>query len=55
MRGDWIYDWAKVEMEYRAGPAPAAVARRRPSKVWRSLRAGLFPVRRAELRVAAER
>ncbi len=46
MRGDWIYDWAKVEMEYRAGPTPAVAPPRRPSKLWQALRAGLFPGRR---------
>ncbi|WP_370963270.1 hypothetical protein [Amycolatopsis sp. cg9] len=56
MRGDWIYDWAKVEMEYRAGPAPVAAGPRRPSKLWQGLRAGLFPGRRPEqLRAATER
>ncbi|GAB3145434.1 hypothetical protein GCM10027258_35950 [Amycolatopsis stemonae] len=45
MRGDWIYDWVRVEMEYRAGPAPV-VRRprpdRSPSRHWAALWAGLF-------------
>jgi len=56
MRGDWIYDWAMVELEYRAGPAPVVASARRPPKPWQGLRAALFPARRPErLRVAAER
>ena len=49
MRGDWIHDWVLVEMEYRAGPRPAAAAkeRRPPSAPWQALRAALFPARRA--------
>lgn len=34
MRGDWIYDWVRVEMEYRAGPRPEA---RRPPRHWTRL------------------
>ncbi|MEV6645676.1 hypothetical protein [Amycolatopsis sp. NPDC051371] len=52
MRGDWIYDWVRVEMEYRAGPPPAV---RRPREVrpaprhWAALWAGLFSSHRAEV------
>lgn len=53
MRGDWIYDWVRVEMEYRAGPRPAV---RRPRELrpaprhWAALWAGLFAGRQAEVR-----
>ncbi|MGW3962769.1 hypothetical protein ACWED2_23330 [Amycolatopsis sp. NPDC005003] len=51
MRGDWIHDWVRVEMEYRAGPPPAPAVRERPaSHPWKALWAGLFPHRRAEAR-----
>jgi hypothetical protein len=51
MRGDWIHDWVQVEMEYRAGPRPLPVVReRRASKPWTTLRAALFPLRRAGVR-----
>jgi hypothetical protein len=50
MRGDWIHDWVRVEMEYRAGPRPAVAARERrprlPSAKWKALRAAVFPARR---------
>lgn len=36
MRGDWIYDWAKVEMEYRAGRAPAPMRHRRHARASRN-------------------
>jgi hypothetical protein len=45
MRGDWIYDLVRVEMEYRAGPErPAHRQRtnRKPARHWRALWAGLF-------------
>ncbi|RSM44420.1 hypothetical protein DMA12_16465 [Amycolatopsis balhimycina DSM 5908] len=45
MRGDWIHDWVRVEMEYRAGPAPAGPRERpaRPaSRPWKTLWAALF-------------
>ncbi|MEU0792523.1 hypothetical protein ABZ342_20830 [Amycolatopsis sp. NPDC005961] len=53
MRGDWIHDWVRVEMEYRAGPPPAA---RRPrehrpaARHWAALWASLFTGHRAEAR-----
>jgi hypothetical protein len=49
MRGDWIYDWARVEMEYRAGPVTARRRDgepRRASRPWRALWAGLFGAHR---------
>ncbi|WIX99716.1 hypothetical protein QRX60_37535 [Amycolatopsis mongoliensis] len=52
MRGDWIYDWVRVEMEYRAGPPPAVRRPREPRPAprhWAALRAGLFPGGRAEV------
>jgi hypothetical protein len=45
MRGDWIHDWVRVEMEYRAGPQrpqPHHRADRKPARHWRALWAGLF-------------
>ncbi|MCR6482402.1 hypothetical protein M8542_06215 [Amycolatopsis sp. OK19-0408] len=42
MRGDWIYDWVRVEMEYRAGPAPAVRRERPAARHWTTLWAGLF-------------
>jgi len=45
MRGDWIYDWVRVEMEYRAGPERPVHRRRtdrKPTRHWRALWAGLF-------------
>ncbi|WP_167454970.1 hypothetical protein [Amycolatopsis kentuckyensis] len=51
MRGDWIHDWVRVEMDYRAGPHPVpAVRERPPSHPWKALWAALFPPRRAEVR-----
>lgn len=51
VRGDWIHDWVRVEMEYRAGRPPAPVVRERPaSHPWKALWAGLFPPRRVEVR-----
>ena len=53
MRGDWIYDWVRVEMEYRTGPPPAPALRaareRQPSKPWKALWAALFPAHRVEV------
>ncbi|MEV4146686.1 hypothetical protein AB0J40_23680 [Amycolatopsis sp. NPDC049691] len=49
MRGDWIYDWVRVEMEYRAGP-PHPVRRRREPRQWTALWAALFSGRRIEVR-----
>ncbi|WIV55049.1 hypothetical protein [Amycolatopsis nalaikhensis] len=46
MRGDWIHDWVRVEMEYRAGPPPAPRPPRPPSRTWAALWAGLFTARR---------
>jgi hypothetical protein len=52
MRGDWIYDWVRVEMEYRAGsPVPRQRTGQEPSRHWRVLWAGLF----AHPRVAVPR
>ncbi|MET8853261.1 hypothetical protein [Amycolatopsis sp. NPDC004625] len=38
MRGDWIYDWVQVEMDYRTGQPPAPLVRaakeRRPARSW---------------------
>ncbi|MFJ1759417.1 hypothetical protein ACIOD2_03810 [Amycolatopsis sp. NPDC088138] len=44
MRGDWMYDWVRVEMDYRAGPRPVSPRRteRKPARHWRALWAGLF-------------
>ncbi|MFJ7214351.1 hypothetical protein [Amycolatopsis sp. NPDC098790] len=50
MRGDWIYDWVRVEMEYRAGPPRPVRRRREVPRHWTALWAGLFSARRAELR-----
>ncbi len=54
MRGDWIYDWVRVEMEYRAGRPEAAPHRPREprpaARRWAALRAGLFAGHRAEVR-----
>ena len=50
MRGDWIYDWVRVEMEYRAGPPPAVRAPRPAPRHWAALWAGLFTSHRAEVR-----
>ncbi|SFW82776.1 hypothetical protein [Amycolatopsis australiensis] len=50
MRGDWIYDWVRVEMEYRAGPPPVVRrgrADRRAPRHWAALWAGLFPAHKA--------
>jgi hypothetical protein len=58
MRGDWIYDWVRVEMEYRADAGRGtAVSRQRTdgaaSGYWRTLWAGLFthrpPVSRGDV------
>lgn len=46
MRGDWIHDWVRVEMEYRAGPPPVPRPARPPSRTWAALWAGLFTARR---------
>ena len=54
MRGDWIHDWVRVEMDYRAGarPEPALqTPRERPaSHPWKALWAALFPPRQAGVR-----
>jgi hypothetical protein len=52
MRGDWIYDWVRVEMDYRAGPPPVHRRREvRPApRHWAALWAGLFASHRAEVR-----
>jgi hypothetical protein len=50
MRGDWIHDWVLVEMEYRAGPAPAARTPRPAARPWAALWAGLFTAHRAGMR-----
>ncbi|MGK3202206.1 hypothetical protein [Amycolatopsis sp. MEPSY49] len=50
MRGDWIYDWVRVEMEYRAGPPQPVRGRREAPRHWAALWAGLFPARRVEVR-----
>ncbi|WP_329047242.1 hypothetical protein OG738_34035 [Amycolatopsis sp. NBC_01488] len=49
MRGDWIYDWVRVEMEYRAGPPPAARRPRSTPRHWAALRASLFTSHRVEV------
>lgn len=43
MRGDWIYDWVQVEMDYRTGGTErrAPVRRTRPSRSWTALRSAL--------------
>ncbi|WP_206794873.1 hypothetical protein [Amycolatopsis sp. MtRt-6] len=44
MRGDWIHDWVRMEMDYRAGPRPLPVVRERPpAKSWKALWTALFP------------
>ncbi|WP_410566346.1 hypothetical protein [Amycolatopsis sp. cmx-4-61] len=52
MRGDWIHDWVRVEMEYRAGTRPAVrlPGERPPSKAWQRLWTALVPSRRVEVR-----
>lgn len=50
MRGDWIYDWVRVEMEYRAGPPRVHREHRPATRHWAALWAGLFTGHRAEVR-----
>jgi hypothetical protein len=53
MRGDWIHDWVRVEMDYRAGarpePALQTPRERQPAKPWKALRSALFPHRPVEV------
>jgi len=50
VRGDWIHDWVRVEMDYRAGPRPASALRERPpSRPWKALWTALFPPHRVEV------
>ncbi|MEQ0559580.1 hypothetical protein ABJI51_10900 [Amycolatopsis sp. NEAU-NG30] len=48
MRGDWIHDWVRVEMDYRAGlPRTAPGQHREPARAWKALWVSVFPPRRA--------
>jgi hypothetical protein len=44
MRGDWIYDWVQVELEYRAYRPPQQHHHHRkpPARPWAALRSALF-------------